>query len=202
MRYMVRKISCEKEICQCERFEIKNLLWGTKSIPQTYGFMGVIPEQGFYIEIFCEETNPLAVYKENNEPVYKDSAVEVFLQLSDGQGLSPVYLNFEMNANGALLAGFGEERKNRKSFSADEMKYFCCEAEQGMTGWKICLHIPGCILKKVYGMVHLESGTRMACNFYKISETKSIEHYASFSPIVSESPSFHLPEYFAKAVIE
>ena len=32
-------------------------------------------------------------------------------------------------------------------------------------------------------------------------EKKEIEHYASYSPILTDIPSFHLPEYFAQAVI-
>ena len=37
--------------------------------------------------------------------------------------------------------------------------------------------------------------------FIKISESKEAEHYASYSPILSSVPSFHVPEFFADAKI-
>ena len=47
----------------------------------------------------------------------------------------------------------------------------------------------------------LEKGSTFYCNFYKISESKDIEHYAAYAPITSPVPSFHMPEYFAEAVL-
>ena len=35
----------------------------------------------------------------------------------------------------------------------------------------------------------------------KISEAADIEHYAAYAPITSPVPSFHMPEYFAEAVL-
>ncbi len=47
--------------------------------------------------------------------------------------------------------------------------------------------------------LHLNIGSNFWCNFYKISEAAKIEHYASYAPIRTEVPSFHLPEFFATA---
>ena len=33
-----------------------------------------------YIKLVCEEKDPLRVYKEDQDPVYKDSAMEAFFQ--------------------------------------------------------------------------------------------------------------------------
>ncbi len=63
------------------------------------------------------------------------------------------------------------------------------------------MKLPVSILEEIYGPLHLEEGSTFTCNFYKISETKEIEHYASYSPILSEIPSFHLTEFFETAII-
>jgi len=39
------------------------------------------------------------------------------------------------------------------------------------------------------------------CNFYKIAESAGIEHYGAYHPIPVETPNFHLPQHFAKAII-
>ena len=36
-----------------------------------------------YIKLVCEEKDPLRVYKEDQDPVYKDSAMEAFFNLKE-----------------------------------------------------------------------------------------------------------------------
>ena len=61
----------------------------------------------------CEEKDPLRTYTEDFDPVYRDSAMEAFFQFIPEQ---EVYLNFEVNANGALLAAYGPSRVYRSYF--------------------------------------------------------------------------------------
>ena len=67
--------------------------------------------------------------------------------------------------------------------------------------WSALFHLPLSALERVYGPMKLEKGSTFYCNFYKISESKDIEHYAAYAPITSPVPSFHMPEYFAEAVL-
>ncbi|MDR2090309.1 MAG: hypothetical protein LBP62_01430 [Clostridiales bacterium] len=50
-------------------------------------------------------------YRKDGEPVYKDSAVEMFFKPFDGDAR---YLNFEFNAEGFGILGFGEGKTDRK----------------------------------------------------------------------------------------
>lgn len=70
-----------------------------------HGYIGFIPRDGFYLKLVCEETNPLRTYTKANDPVYQDSAMEVFLMFdSEGEKAHKgVYINLEMNSNGAFL---------------------------------------------------------------------------------------------------
>ena len=179
--------------------EITHLLWGTKSIPHTYFYIGFVPEDGFYVRMVCEEKNPLRTYTENFSPVYQDSAMEAFFQFVPEQD---VYLNFEVNANGALLAAYGPSRIYRSYFSKEEIEQFQCQAEIAKDRWTADIRIPICVLEHIYGPLTFQAGDVISCNFYKISETKDVEHYAAYAPILSSTPSFHLPEYFASAILE
>ncbi|MFR4989226.1 carbohydrate-binding family 9-like protein [Anaerotruncus colihominis] len=61
--------------------------------------------------------------------------------------------------------------------------------------------MPEALLASQLGRAPFSPGGQFFCNFYKISESPDIEHYASFSPVDSEKPNFHLPECFARAVL-
>lgn len=47
--------------------------------------MGILDSfgEGLYIKLVCEEKDPLRVYKEDQDPVYKDSAMEAFFNLKE-----------------------------------------------------------------------------------------------------------------------
>lgn len=191
------------ELEQVAPFRIDQLLWGTEKIPKTYGYIGFVPEDGFYLKMICEEADPLRTYTSDHDPVYQDSAMEAFFQFEtekEHAGES-AYLNFEANASGALLAAYGADRSYRTYFGKNEMKAFGCRSVVEEDRWSMSLRIPLTVLEKVYGPLKLGAGSRFSCNFYKISETACIEHYASYSPVLTKSPDFHVPAYFAEAEI-
>ena len=76
----VRLIENKELLESVEMFKIENLLWGTEKIAKTYGYIGFVPGDGLYIKLVCEEKNPLRIYKKDQDPVYKDSAMEAFFQ--------------------------------------------------------------------------------------------------------------------------
>jgi glucosamine-6-phosphate deaminase len=200
---IVEVIGSKKELENVRPFHIGHLLWGTRSIPKTYGYLGFVPDEGFCLKMVCEEKEPLRTYENFLDPVYRDSAMEAFFQFEPERGgrESSIYLNFEVNANGALLAAYGSGRTYRTYFSKEELDAFGCTAKVEEKRWSFSLCIPLRILEDVYGPLKLGRGSRFTCNFYKISESKQIEHYASCFPIRSEIPSFHVPEYFGEAWI-
>ena len=190
-----------EELNTVEPQEIRHLLWGTKSAPCTFFSVGFVPGDAFYVRMVCEEKDPLRTYTAHRDPVYRDSAMEAFFLFDPTQGDMETYVNFEMNANGALLAAYGPSRMYRSYFSSEEYEQFHPTAQVEEDRWSISFCIPVSILEQIYGPLDLQAGSRLYCNFYKISEAADIEHYAAYSPITSDTPSFHMPEYFADAVL-
>ncbi|MBM6948370.1 carbohydrate-binding family 9-like protein [Mordavella massiliensis] len=197
----IKIIQNPEELNTVEPQEIRHLLWGTKSAPCTFFSVGFVPGDAFYVRMVCEEKDPLRTYTAHRDPVYRDSAMEAFFLFDPTQGDMETYVNFEMNANGALLAAYGPSRMYRSYFSAEEYEQFRPTAQVEEDHWSISFCIPVSILEQIYGPLDLQAGSRLYCNFYKISETADIEHYAAYSPITSDTPSFHMPEYFADAVL-
>lgn len=176
----VRLIENKELLESVEMFKIENLLWGTEKIAKTYGYIGFVPGDGLYIKLVCEEKNPLRIYKKDQDPVYKDSAMEAFFQFKGNDtAADDIYLNFEMNANGALLACYGKNKMNRIPFTPDQIRKMKCSAEIQEEQWNVNLTLPIEILEQVYGKLNLQEGSDFRCNFYKICETKEYEHYAA-----------------------
>lgn len=204
MEYSVKRINSKKEIEQCEMFSIRHYMWESKQEPKTYGWMGYVEGEGLFVKMVCEETNPYRNYTQHKEPVYKDSAMEVFLAfLENGEVLSNncMYTNFEINSNGAMLAMYGVGRENRRFISDEQYEQSMVEATIEENKWYVEVLFPEPYLREICDFENIKKGTDFYCNFYKIAETGNSIHYGSYSPIDSEVPNFHLPICFAKAVI-
>lgn len=198
----VKIMGSRAELESTQPFVIEHLLWDTKAIPKSYVYLGFVPKEGFYLKMVCEERAPLRTHKKNGDPVYQDSAMEAFLKFEpETRDRDATYLNLEMNANGALLGGYGSKRIYRSYFTEEECKMLECQAKIKEDRWEASLFLPITILEKIYGPLHLGEGSTFTCNFYKISETKEIEHYAAYAPIHTKTPDFHLPEYFETACL-
>jgi len=70
--------------------------------------------------------------------------------------------------------------------------------------WWVEILLPFSVIDDFYGegsTAKLTKGAILRCNFFKLSETPEVEHYASYSPIDYPTPNFHMPEFFAEAVV-
>lgn len=197
--YAIKIIKEPEHLLDCQPFSIDNFSWGGSYRPVAWGYAGLLSEKGFLIRLESSEPDPLCTYTKTNDPVYKDSALEAFLQLNPDH--SPAYINLELNANGTLLAMFGDKKDNRICFSEEQAALCPVTCYRGSEGWWVQLLLPFCVIEDFYGPVSFLPGTRVRCNFYKISESPAWEHYASYAPISHEVPNFHLPVFFADAVI-
>ena len=204
MIYQVKRISDKSQIGQCEKFSIQQYMWNSKKEPHTYGWLGYVENEGLFAKMVCEEANPRRTYDKHRDPVYQDSAMEVFLAfLDEGEALSNdcMYTNFEINANGAMLASFGVGRENRKFISDEQYEQTKVIAVVEDGRWYVEVLFPESYLKEICDFERIKNGSEFYCNFYKISESDDILHFGSYSPIESSRPNFHLPVCFAKAVI-
>lgn len=184
----------------CPVFKLDQFQWRCMRTPQTTGRMCFVPKSGLYVRMRCDEANPRRIYHKDNDPVYLDSAVEVFLSFS-GKDSPPCYINLEVNANGALLAQLGTNRTERQLLPAALYTSIRIHTDIYTTFWHTDIHIPKQTIEAVWGAQCWKPGLQFGCNFYKISETPDIEHYASFNRIHSDVPDFHRPDCFAKAIL-
>ncbi len=198
--YNVYSIHSEEALSHCPVFTVDHFNWGGTYRPVTSGQLGFLPDRGFLLEMTCKETDPCCIYQKDDDPVYLDSAMEAFFCFAPEEE-NPCYLNFEMNANGAMLACYGRSRQSRTPFSKQLRHDLLCQAEILEDCWRIRLFLPLALVRALYPGVTLDSGSHFTCNFYKIKESEYLTHFASFAPIPTPEPNFHLPQYFASARI-
>lgn len=201
MEYIIQTISSKEEIGNCPVFHVDQYNWGGGYRPKTYGSLGFIPGTGFFVKMTCEEMNPARIYLNPNDPVHLDSTMEAFFQFYPLERPN-CYINLEANSNGALHAKYGDGRNNRKVFPMELHEACQCTGTIYESFWTLELTVPLELIRYVYGHCDFQSGDTLACNFYKIKESEGLTHFGSYTKIENETPNFHLPQFFAKAVIQ
>jgi hypothetical protein len=153
-----------------------------------------------------EDRHVRSVHTRFGEPVYEDSCVEVFLQPKEGRG----YLNFEMNAGGALLASHvTDHRRTPDGFAAftrlteEDGRLVAIRSSlppvvdpelEGPVTWDLAFSIPVTLLEKYVGPIGHLAGQEWRANLYKCGDRTSHPHWASWSPVTALN--FHLPHCF------
>jgi hypothetical protein len=156
-------------------------------------------ETGLHIGFRVWETNPRTEWRQHNEPVYKDSCVEFFLQPCPGSDAR--YVNFEMNAAGTLLLQIGSDRNDREFLNPADFSRFAIQVsgaslpqEQGHPAepyWQVSYTIPFEWLASLFSDFRPGPGWEMRGNFYKCGDETSSPHYGCWSPVTSTQPDFH-----------
>lgn len=200
MKYPIKIITNQKQIDSCDKLNISYALWNTSYIPQTYGQIAYFEPFGFIVKLTCLESNPRAIYTRRNDPVFKDSAMEFFFK---PYSASSNYLNFEINANGAMLLQIGGSRSGRMPVSEETASLCTVQTVRLQEKWSVTISIPFLFLQKMYPSISpvFKEQDTFRFNLYKILEAEDNAHFLSFTKIESPFPNFHLPDFFADGII-
>lgn len=174
---------------------VDKFVWDSDYMPKTEARLIYVENKGFALRMECEEKDPKATYYNFYDPVYKDSCLEMFLTL-DGVR----YMNIEMNANGASLMAIGAGRKERTHIDKI-MTPPAVKAGNTENGWFAEVYLTIDEVKILYPTFKFEKGARFRGNFYKCGDETQIPHHGMWSPVGTEKPDFHRPEYFGDFVI-
>ena len=180
---------------------IDNFFWYEGHTPETAARLVFVEGFGFILRMTCAETDPKAVYTQYNEPVYTDSCMEFFCDyLGDGR-----YINMEMNSLGTLLSCIGADRHARIPVAdLSGGAIFPVKGEVCEGYWTVTAEIPTALLCKILGVdsIPFGSGYTFRGNFYKCGDETPIPHYGMWSPVGTEKPDFHRPEYFGDFIMD
>ncbi len=186
---------------EVEEFPIRNCPWlPDKTLPPTRVFLRR-SRTSLKFRFLVREKQPRITCHQMNDPVYKDSCVELFIQPLGKPGTP--YLNFEINAAGTLLLGKGVTRADRELLTPQEaagitIRPGACTDPFGDAWWEMLLEIPFSWLEAQVPGFRAEAGACLRMNLYKCGDDTAVPHYGSWNPMTAQKPDFHRPEDFGE----
>jgi len=162
--------------------------------------------EGFlYVRFRVGEARIRVRHMSFQDPVYKDSCVELFIDAFPEKRIG--YLNLETNAAGTLLAAFGPDRTRRRPLRREELAGFEAAAtvpgpvdgEHGAEAWTLGYRVPLSLFERLYGE-RIRTGHRCRGNLYTCGDETETPHYGAWSPVTTPGPDFHRPEFFGEIV--
>ena len=145
-------------------------------------------------------------YTKFQDPVYKDSCVEFFVDMFPEKRLG--YVNFETNAAGTLLAAFGPDRSHRTPLWPEDLAGFEAAAsipgpvdgEHGAADWTLEYRVPLALFREALrpGRSPRAIGRRPTST--SAATRPRSPHYGAWSPVGTPAPDFHRPEFFGELV--
>jgi hypothetical protein len=161
--------------------------------------------QSLYVHFDVFEARIRVRFTHYQDPVYKDSCVEMFIDPFPEKRVG--YVNIETNALGTMLAAIGPGRGQRRPIpEADldglEMAPSVKGPVSGYHGaefWSLAYKLPLSLFEKYYG-ARIESGRRARANFFKCGDETEVPHYGAWSSVRTPQPDFHRPEFFGRLV--
>ena len=153
-------------------------------------------DEGIFVRFESEEEDLVIGEREFNGEVYEDSAGEIFFKPNIN---IPEYFNFEINAAGVPLIGWGSGRApQRVRLPLKDISIFEIESIIKEKGFILKLFIPYSFMKEYAG----EISEYFVGNFQKCCQNKEPQHYVSHFAIGTEKPDFHNSAYFGKMIFE
>ena len=188
--YLIRTVAGELDWPAIPRLQIDRILWKPDCGIRAFGQF-CHDGQSLRVHLRAVEKKIRAEYTAPLSPVYTDSCLEFFF-MPEGEDR---YLNFEINPNGCLLAGFGHGREDRVLLARHDMsELFGIRAAETPDGWEVFYRIPLSFLRLFWPGFSFTGALR--ANVYKCGDLTEQEHYLSWNPVASETPDFHRPQDF------
>lgn len=181
-----------KEWEKAQAGKIDHIEWPEYSYCPDTEFRVLKNDEGLFVKFETDEDDLICDTKNINGDVYKDSCVEFFF-CPDPDNEN--YFNFEINAIGTPLIGFGSGRAPaRVRLEGLDISVFKIESEMKEKGFRIKYFIPFSFLLKYVDKI----GDFFYGNFQKCKEKGSNPHFVTYYPIKTPKPDFHRPEFFDK----
>jgi len=157
-----------------------------------------------YVIFQVQDQYVRALATEINGEVWEDAAVEFFFAPDTAKPM--IYFNLEINCIGTPLMFYIQkpmtdyimlpEADIRKIKIASSLQGPIEEEIADPITWTIEYKIPLAMIDFYANVTMPAPGVTWKANFFKIATNNSNEHFVTWSPVISENPNFHQPQYF------
>lgn len=173
-------------------------LWEKNPSSRRVQFRMACSDTELLLRFEVREPSVKAEYWKDGDPVWNDSCVELFIQSCENDKM---YYNFEFNAIGTCLSASGSGRNERKELDPLQYRkirrYPELETEpfketEVNRPWTLLIAIPFSLM----GGAKVFSGKSTGGNVYKCGSGMKTPHYMAWSPVLTDLPDFHRPDFF------
>jgi len=151
-------------------------------------------KDGISVRFDTSDEPVLARYTQENDPVYKDSCVGLFVNFAPT--VTEQYMNFEINANGTVLLEIGFGRAGRQK--VEDRGGIKVQTRRQAKGFLVQIDISFDFIRQYYPKME----DTFAGNFQKCAEDNERPHFGSWSKIETATPDFHQPAFFGQIVLK
>lgn len=183
-----------------DKFVLENKQWGTDAYDKPVYAQIAYDEEGFTVRFTIGESNPLRDKKNHFESVCQDSCVEFFVNFLPEQ--SDYYMNFEVNAAGAMNVSYRLDRYKSTYLLKEEVESFDITPVIAEDHWTVTYKVGYDFIRKYYPGFDINSAEYVKCNMYKCGDLTEMRHYVTYFEIGCEKPDYHRPEYFGRVDID
>ena len=196
--YTMKKTQGTPDWSAHEILPIDHLLW-TDSIDVTAQAQICYDDENFYLRLEAVEPNIRKVNKAEDllAEVCEDSCLEFFLQPTDRVD----YFNFEINPNGAVYFGYGQNLPSLiRLIVQDVQELLDIKTQLTDNGWVLTYRVPFALIRRFFPDFQPVKGGKVRANFYKCGDETTKMHFLAWNPITQEEPAFHVPSDFGQLI--
>jgi len=153
-------------------------------------------DKGFHVHFDAYEKKPKRVMTQHFQPVHLDSCLEWFINFDPEH--TDKYINFEVNANGAMQASLRKDRYDYQHLTIPEIESLGITPKIEEEFWSVKYTVSTELIKKYYPKFDINTCKYVTGNMQKCGDKQKAIHYMSLFVIGCEKPDFHRPEYFGK----
>ena len=157
-------------------------------------------DEGILVRLWTEEYQHRAVETGALGAPYEDCCLEFFFSPMEGD---PRYFNFENNSIGCCYLGIGSGLSDLVRLVPDTDKdIFGRKVTKFEGGWEITYKFPYEFIRRFFPDFKVYSGKMIRANCFKCADLTEPPHYLSWSPVPTESFTFHRPDHFGEMIFE
>lgn len=196
----------KKEWSGVEAGEITHFTWVDPKFKPVTQMKMAYDDDNFYVIFKVRDQYVRALATEINGDVWEDGAVELFFAPDTLKTLQ--YFNLEINCIGTPLMFYIRKPMSdyTKLIEKDIRKIQIASTLEGPIDdeitepvtWIIEYKVPLAMIEYYARVSRPAPGVTWRANFFKIATNSSNEHYVTWSPVISENPHFHKPEFFGE----
>lgn len=191
--YKIKRVDGEIDWSNIESLEMTNRYLETPEKIKAFAQI-CYDSEGLKVHLWSENDDVRAVENDVLGSPYEDSCLEFFFSPMENDIR---YFNIEFNLNCCMYLGLGRNLGDHTRLVHSEVKkIFAPMSNLTESGWEIFYTVPYTFIRRFFPEFEIKKGKTVRANCFKCADLTVPANYLSWSPVDTESFTFHKPECF------